>query len=409
MKTSRLIVIGVVVLVIAGVSAGIIFYAGGTAEEEKNYIELGFSFSKTGRLAPNGVPEWRSYQLWKEEVNEDGGIYVEKYDKKLPVRYTWHDDGSSTEEVVKNYKKLVNKDHVDLLLAPVSTTPHIAVSKILPQLEMPIVGNTAASMELREMESKWMFYTTSCIPDKQMKAFAEMLDSNPKIEKVAIITANNSFATQNRRQLLPRLNERQIEVVYDKIYPMDVDDLTPILSDIKNKNPDVLIALHQPQTGFIAFGQSLKVGITPKTTLMLNLIGPGLYAWENSFGPATNGVVLMSQATPEIPWPGLTEFWDAYEERWGQRPSPLNSVLGYASCEVLKQAIEKTGTLKPKEIKDTIGTSEFETIQGTIRYDENNFNVTTPANFAQWQGGKMVTVWPPELSSVEIQWPDPLK
>ena len=38
----------------------------------------------------------RVYQMWVDEINADGGIYVEEYGKKLPIEFIQYDDKSTS-------------------------------------------------------------------------------------------------------------------------------------------------------------------------------------------------------------------------------------------------------------------------------------------------------------------------
>ena len=49
----------------------------------------------------------RAYDLWVEDVNAKGGIYVKKYGKKIPVKIIRYDDKSDLGTAVKLTEKLI--------------------------------------------------------------------------------------------------------------------------------------------------------------------------------------------------------------------------------------------------------------------------------------------------------------
>jgi branched-chain amino acid transport system substrate-binding protein len=61
------------------------------------------------------------YKMWIEEVNDEGGLYIEKYDKKIPIELLQYDEGD-VEKMKDLIEKLILEDKVDFLLPPTGTT-----------------------------------------------------------------------------------------------------------------------------------------------------------------------------------------------------------------------------------------------------------------------------------------------
>ena len=64
------------------------------------------------------------------------------------------------------YEKLITDDKVDLLLAPWGTPFQIAIAPVLEKYKFPMVGNTAASVALRQVKPGYIWFPTSAIPDR---------------------------------------------------------------------------------------------------------------------------------------------------------------------------------------------------------------------------------------------------
>jgi branched-chain amino acid transport system substrate-binding protein len=75
----------------------------------------------------------------------------------------------------------------------------------------------------------------------------------------------------------------------------------------------------------------------------------------------------------------------------GTEPDRWASAACYASGEVLQQAIEAAGTLDPVAVKEALDTTEFSTILGDFRF-ENQFNPVYPGQVGQWQNGEFEIV-----------------
>ena len=57
-------------------------------------------------------------------INKDGGIYIEEYKKKLPVKIIWADSESNPTKASEVASKLVLTDKVDLLVGAWTPDDH---------------------------------------------------------------------------------------------------------------------------------------------------------------------------------------------------------------------------------------------------------------------------------------------
>lgn len=381
----------------------LLFFGFAAPIQAKDSIRLGFSVSLTGIYSQAAVSQINAYQVWEEQINEQGGIFVKDLNKKLPVEFVYYDDKSTPETAVKVYEKLITQDKVDLVLTPWGTTIHFAVAPLAEKYRIPMVGTTAASVKLRDIKSKYFWFITSAIPDKQMKALVDLLKSL-KIEKVAIIYVQDLFPRENLQFLEPELKNAKIETVLLKDYPIGVKDLTTLLSEVKAKKPQAVIALSYPADSFLITGQAQ--GVLLNAGFFFELVGPSIAAFGQAFGPATDGITTMGHWSPKGPWSGAKEFEERYVQKWKMRPDYLDSVLAYMGCEIIQEAIEKAGTLDREKIKDIIAGSEFATINGPIRFSGTE-NQVTPSMILQYQKGDLEIIWPPEVATAKVLHPKP--
>src|SRR5579884_1247155 len=82
-------------------------------------ITIGFTTSQTGNLAKGSQEQFRGYELWRTQVNDNGGLKVG--DKRYKVQFVQHDDKSSPSRVGELYKELIESDHADFLFSPYSS------------------------------------------------------------------------------------------------------------------------------------------------------------------------------------------------------------------------------------------------------------------------------------------------
>ena len=78
------------------------------AAQAADPVRIGFSVSRTGLFASAAPTQTNGYELWKDQVNADGGLSVDGV--KRPVEFVTYDDQSSPTVAARIYEKLINDD-----------------------------------------------------------------------------------------------------------------------------------------------------------------------------------------------------------------------------------------------------------------------------------------------------------
>jgi len=356
-------------------------------------VKIGFSLAKTGLFAAGAPSQLNAYELWREQVNAKGGLDVAG--TKRMVEFVQYDDQSQPANAVRIYEKLITDDKVNLLLAPWGTPHHFALAPVLERYKFPMVGNTAASVQLRTLKAGYIWFPTSTIPDKMAVEMAAMLKANG-YKTAALISNVLPFAKEVRESLLPALKQNGIELKVSEEYPPDIKDMTAILTKVKAAAPQAVIVLSYPSDSVLYAKQAKELGIAAPFQFVA--IGPTIDFYGKAVGPAANGFVTMGHWSPDkAEWKRAKPFYDAYVKKFNEKPDYLDSVLSYMSCEILEQAVAKAGLDKEK-IRQAISTMTFDTINGPVKF-QGVQNAITPTAFLQIQGNELHLVWPKSIAT----------
>lgn len=351
-------------------------------------VKIGLSMAKTGDFAPAGVGQLNAYQMWADEVNARGGLDVAGV--KRPVELVVYDDQSDAGKSAAIYEKLITSDKVDLLLSPWGSPAHFASIGVLERYKFPMVGSSAASLQIRQIKAKNIWFPTSAIPDTLGVELAKMMKAQG-VKTAALSTIQLPFPKEIKQSLVAAMAKEGIKVVYNEEYAPGIKDMTGSLSTIKRANPDAVIALSYPQDSILYLKQAREQGIAAPFQLVL--VGPSAAFFSKMFGANLDGIVTIGHWSPyQKAWPKAMPFFDAYTKRFGEAPDYLDVALAWMSCEILEQAVAKAGLDRDK-LRQTISTSTFDTIDGPVAFDGVQ-NKTTPTMFLQFQGGKGQIVWP---------------
>jgi branched-chain amino acid transport system substrate-binding protein len=388
------------ILLAALVGLGMVIPAIGHAADP---VRIGYAVSKTGLFAAAGDGQIKTYELWKDQVNARGGMDVKGV--KRPVELIAYDDQSDPGKAVQIYEKLITDDKVDLLLAPYGTPAHIAIAGVIERYKFPLVGNTAASVKLREIKPGYMWFTTGEMPDRLAQSITDLLKAKG-FKTAALLVNQLPFPLESKSFLVPALQKAGIELKINEEYPPTIKDMTALLTSVKAANPDAVIAFAFPADSAIYMSQARELDI--KAPFQFLEVGPTEAAFAKQFGESLNGIVSMGHWSPmHQEWKGAKALFDDYMAKYHERPSYLNTPLVFMSCQIIEQAVAKVG-LDREAIRQEIATDTFDTVNGPVKFNGVE-NVSTPAGLVQVQGDGMALIWPPSIATADFMpkpaWP----
>ncbi len=383
---------------VSGVTAALLALTAGMAcAQADKPLRIGFSMARTGMLANATPSQMNTYELWRDQTNAKGGMDVGGVRRK--VEFVVFDDQSKPEQAVRIYEKLITDDKVDLLLAPWGTPFHLAIAPVLEKFKFPMVGNTAASVALRQVKPGYIWFPTSAIPDRIGAELTAMLKTQ-NVKSVAVLSNVLPFTKEIKNFLEPELKKAGIEIKVSTEYPPDISDMTSTLTQIKQANVDAVLALAYPGDSVLYAKQAKELGLNQPFQFVA--IGPSDAFFPKAVGAASaEGVVTIAHWSPRAEWKGSQAFYDAYVKKFGEDPDYLNSALAWMSLEILETTVAKTGLDKAK-MRDMISSSTFDTINGKVKF-EGVQNVITPTAFVQTQKGKLQLVWPASMASSKFE------
>ncbi len=383
---------------VSGITAALLALTAGIASAQADKpLRIGFSMARTGMLANATPSQMNTYELWREQTNAKGGMDVGGVRRK--VEFVVFDDQSKPEQAVRIYEKLITDDKVDLLLAPWGTPFHLAIAPVLEKFKFPMVGNTAASVALRQVKPGYIWFPTSAIPDRIGAELTAMLKTQ-NVKSVAVLSNVLPFTKEIKNFLEPELKKAGIEIKVSTEYPPDISDMTSTLTQIKQANVDAVLALAYPGDSVLYAKQAKELGLNQPFQFVA--IGPSDAFFPKAVGAASaEGVVTIAHWSPRAEWKGSQAFYEAYVKKFGEDPDYLNSALAWMSLEILETTVAKTGLDKAK-MRDMISSTTFETINGKVKF-EGVQNVITPTAFVQTQKGKLQLVWPASMASSKFE------
>jgi len=194
-------------------------------------IKVGIVVSATGPAASLGIPQKNTAPLLPKEMAGQ------------KVDYIVLDDASDTTTAVKDIKKLIDEEHVDLVIGP-STTPNaIAMTDAAVDSQTPVISLAAAQALISPMDAKkkWVFKT----PQNDSLMASAIIDHMVAhgVKTIALMALTDSYGQNWVNETTRQADAKGIKVVASESYqPTDSSATGQTLRIIAAKPDAVLIA-----------------------------------------------------------------------------------------------------------------------------------------------------------------------
>jgi len=354
----------------AAIAAAALLVGGAPAARAAEPIKIGFSMELTGPFAVVGKTGLLAFKIWEEEVNAKGGLLGR------PVKLVYYDDQSNPALVPGIYTKLIDVDKVDLLISSYGT------NLVVPALPVAISHNRLFfglfALAANDKFHYPKYFSMLPFGPDPVKIFAEgffdlAAAQTPKPKSVAIVATDAEFQHKAAESAREHAKRTGVDIVYDRAYPPNTIDFTPIVRAIAATSPD-LVYLSSYPSDTVGFLRAVnEVGLKTK------MFGGGLAGLQTAairmqLGEAANGVTNIDlwEPVPTMQFPGIMDFIKAYQAKASAEGVDLLGYFlppfAYSELQVLGEAVAATGSLDETKLVDYMHSHPFHTIMGDLAF-----------------------------------------
>jgi branched-chain amino acid transport system substrate-binding protein len=194
-------------------------------------VSVGVVVSATGPAASLGIPEKNTVALLPQTI---GG---------QKVKYVVLDDASDTTTAVKNTRKLITEDKVDVVIGSTITPNSLAMIDVAAESETPMVSMAASAriVDPANPKVKWVFKT----PQNDIQMSTAIVESmlNNKVQTVAFIGFADAYGEGWYQEFSKIAEARKLKIVANERYNRSDTSVTGQVLKMLAAKPDaVLIA-----------------------------------------------------------------------------------------------------------------------------------------------------------------------
>ncbi len=353
-------------------------------------------------------------EMARDEINAAGGIHVGGRRMQIELVVADTNELQSIPDATNAVERVITRDRVDFLVGGFRSDSVLAMQEVAMDGKKIFIGAGASTDKLgQNVEEKyerykyWFRITPSKNSDlgRQLAESFTMVagqirkDLKKEIPKVAILAEKAAWtegliaAAQGR--LLPALKMAVVGVWQ----PSDrATDVTAELAAIERANADIVFTLLSGPVG-ITVGRQMGERNMKAVAFGINVEAQKDEFWKAAAGKANFVATLDTYGEGGEMTPRTLPFVKAFRTRF--KETPTYNAGTYDAVYLLKEAIEKAGTIDAERLVPTIEKLSFIGTSAVIEFDKRHDPVWGLGKLTgvavQWQDGQKVVFWPPQV------------
>jgi branched-chain amino acid transport system substrate-binding protein len=412
------------------VLAGLIAFSGQTAYAVKPIV-IGAPLS-TAFLY--GWDAERGMRLAIEEINAEGGVNVGGVKRPFEMVVIDTRDlepGVPVSEALLVVEKLILENKADFIMGgPVRSEAGLAAMDLLSKhkkVSILTTGVLTPKYHARVAENydkyKYCFRVTGegkWMVGGEIVPSLLFIEKNYGLNRLAIMVQDVAHARGGGALLAKIMGGKGWEVQgKPEIYPTGTTDFSMRLLKAKREKAQIiLIWMDMPETSILLKQwYDLTIPALPFGSIIAAAEQPGFWRATDGKGDYTLANVVNAGNAPSNATPWTMRFYKAYKKRWNIEPEGYGTSSSYMGPYVLKDAIERAGSLDSNSVVAALEKTDLMGVYGRIKFDPKSHQVIPSIDpnegavgtIFQWQAGKRVVVFPPKIAMGTIKLPPWMK
>ena len=370
----------------------------------------------------------RGFKLAVEEINAQGGVDVGGTKRMLKVEVIDTRDlepGVPVSEALLAVEKLILDKKADFIMGgPVRSEAALAAMPLLNKYKKVSILTTGVltpkyhAMVAKEYDKyKYCFRIHGEAKNLVGEMFANFAELKQKYQfnNLFIIAQDVSHARGAAKVMKSVAEKKGWNVTGVEIYPTGATDFSMGLLKARRTQSEIInIWMDMPESAILLKQwYEMKIPALPFGSTLAAAEQPGFWKATDGKGEYTLCNVVNAGNAPSNATPWTMKFYNAYTKRWNVEPEGLGTSSSYMAVYVLRDAIERAGSLDADKVITELEKTDIMGVYGRLRFDPQSHQVipaTDPKEGAvgsilQWQDGKRVVVYPKSIATGTIKLP----
>ena len=375
---------------------------------------------KIGILGPmsfvQGEHHWAGAEMARDEINKAGGINVGGKRRQVELIRGDTNEIQSIPDATNAIERVITREKADFLVGGFRSEAVLAMQEVAADYKKLFLGAGSAHPQLgvRVEQNydryKYWFRVTPLNSTDLGKTLVGVLGTvagqirkelNRPNPKIAIIAEKAIWVEPIVKALPPVFQKMQMEVVGVWQPSATATDVTAELAAIDRAGADIVFTLLSGPVG-ITVGRQMGERGMKGVAFGINVEAQKEEFWNAAAGKAQFVSTIDTFAEVEMT-PKTLPFVRAFRAKFGKPPT--YNAGTYDAIFLLKEAIEKAGSTDADKLVPVLEKTSYVAAFGVLEFDKRHDPVWAPGKntgmAVQWQDGKKVPFWPPQVKGMQ--------
>jgi branched-chain amino acid transport system substrate-binding protein len=366
-------------------------------------VKIGNIEPMSGPSATLGQQGKAAREMAVEEINAAGGI---KSLNGMKLELIYADSESKPEKGVAEAERLINTEKVHVLTGCWNSAVTYPTTAVAERYGIPFVVPVSVSDKITDQGFKNVFRIAAKDSWWTRDQFTFLKDMQAefgtKIEKLAFVYENGDWGKGFATQWKALAEAGGYKIVLDEPYPSTATDLSPVVQKIRRANPDVLMLVSNAADAILLTNTLAEYKVKVKA-IVASGGGHADPSFMKAAGKNAQYLFDIVEWETDLNKPGAKEANDKFKGKYGYNLTG-EAVDAYLAMYVIKDALERAGSLEPAKIREALAATNLTDGPGMIvGYDAVKFDATgqnEKASLVIVQVGDMgkglerISIWP---------------
>ena len=343
-----------------------------TESKATGKYKLAATIPQTGNNMQYGISYENALKLAVADFNEAGGL------NGTQVELVVYDDKGDQTEAINVANKICEDPDVFAVVGSFGSSVSMAVAPVYEEAGIPFLSPNTSHVDFTGM-GEYMI-PLSPVKSTEIETFAERLIEEFGPVDLAIVYANNDTGVISEEYMNQVWTENGGKIVSSENYvPSETQDFTPILSKVKETNPEVIYLTGGYNDIANLTLQAEKIGLED-----VQFVGPGdavLPEFLDLVGTSADGMILGG-TTPVYSQELFTttafgetavDFMNRYNETYQDSTCDGYAACAYDAGMLAMQAAGTVGTDDGAALVKEIESMDYDCVSATsMHFEEGN-------------------------------------
>lgn len=338
------------------------------ADENSNYIKIGFYGSLTGSASTLGQMGQLGCRLAVAEINNAGGING-KY-----LRLIEYDDQTNPKTAATIVRKMIEEDTVDAIIGSHTDGNILNTASLTEQAHVLHLG-LGTSYTWTNAGYKYLFRVTGNSANYDHTIYSAIKTAGHK--RIAIYYCDTLYATAGAEELMKKITaDPSMEIVWSMRNQITQTDFTSDFASLKSVNADALILYATSENAGIQLSQ-LREGNYYSKTVYASEAFANTSTRKDAGSNLYKLTYVCTNHIPDSPADAYTAkeqaFLESFVKAYGTMPTAETAYRGYDAVMILCEVFRTAESMDSEDLRSALlHINNYEGIGGYFDYSDGS-------------------------------------